>query len=81
MLIVKKEKSNWKDKVSKSEYLKDYYKHNKNLKHPVFGEAPKFYKCMKCDKRAEFMSFKNGQLEWAYCREHYGKYGKPKSNR
>ena len=61
----------WKEKVSQSNYLKDYYKKNPNSKHPVFGESMKYYKCQKCGARAEFTSFRNEKLEWAYCRECY----------
>ena len=67
-----KEKSNWKDKVSQSKHLKEYYKKNKNTKHPVFGGVKRVNTC-KCGADAEYSSYKNGKLEWAYCSKCYGK--------
>lgn len=76
MIIKQKENSNWKEKASQSKHLKDYYKNNKDPKHPVFGEVPRRHLCQKCGtttgKTAEFTSHHNGKLEWAYCRQCYG---------
>jgi len=62
----------WKEKIARSYYLKHFWKGRPGgVNHPVFGEPVRYYTCQKCGKRAEFISKRDGKIEYCLCRECY----------
>ena len=72
----------WKEKIHRSQYLKDFWEKRPGRKdHPVFGEVKGgvILQCQRCKK--EFSGFemvrtiKNGEVESVFCKNCYAKRG------
>jgi len=67
----------WKEQIARSYWLRDFWKgRNGRANHPVFGDRKDGYvvPCQKCGRPSEFRSIRNGELEYAFCRECYREY-------